>query len=88
MGSAGGKDGMERRTERIELVVQEEKIKWKGKEEGLNGQCRMKRDGMERKRERIEWVVQEEKMEWNGKKEGLNGQCKRKRWNGKEKRKD
>ena len=37
MGSVGGKDGMERKRERIEWVVQEEKMEWKGKEKGLNG---------------------------------------------------
>ena len=42
MGSIGEKDGMERKRERNEWVVQEEKMEWKGKEKGLNGQCRRK----------------------------------------------
>ena len=52
MGSVKGKDGMERKRERIEQVVQEEKMEWKGKEKGLNGQCRRKRwNGMEKKKD-------------------------------------
>ena len=33
---------MEWKKRRIEWVVQEEKMEWKGKEKGLNGQCRRK----------------------------------------------
>ena len=72
MGSVGGKNGMERKIERIEWVVQEEKMEFNRKQKGLNGYSVGGKDGMERKRERIEWVVQEEKMEWKGKNKGLN----------------
>ena len=48
----GGKDGMERKRERIEWVVQEEKMEWNGKKEGLNGQCKRKRwNGKEKRKD-------------------------------------